>query len=270
MNSKRVELGKITLDTYTHSQLMQLVQKSILAKRSTLLVTPYSEMIVYTEKDDELTTAINKADYIVADGIGVLWGYMYLWSSISFIHSLWRIPNRHIDLYQTFPEQIRGSELLPELFDYAQKERLRVYLLGGSEATHTRIKTILNDSYPQIVLAGSLGTKIQSISDAEQAFQDISDLHVDLVIVSLSTPIQEKIGLALREKLRSDNQSGVVCCLGGSLDLMAGMRNSPPPFVRKLGIEWAWRFLIQPSRFRRVIRASIEFPLLIARYKHKK
>jgi len=50
--------------------------------------------------------------------------------------------------------------------------------------------------------------------------------------------------------------------VGGAFDFIAGIRKRAPAWMQKLGLEWLFRLLQQPSRIRRIWNATIVFPIV--------
>lgn len=263
-------IGKIGIDRTKKQEVLRQITDWVSQKQSALIVTPYSEMIVYAEYDEDFAQSMAQADVSVPDGVGVLWAGMYVDKHIGFIPSLLRIPARHVDLFAQFPEQVRGSELIYNICDMADTQTLRVYILGGKpEVLDTFVKKCEID-YPRMVITGSFDGVIDETTNVLEVFQKVADSHSDIVLVNLSVPLQEKWGAGLKAFLIEKDCSGVICCLGGSLDMMVGYQRKAPSIFRWFGLEWLWRVLCSPRRIRRIYRAVVEFPILVRRYKHSK
>ena len=67
--------------------------------------------------------------------------------------------------------------------------------------------------------------------------------------MALGAPKQEKFIAAYRQQLSVRGAIGV----GGSLDVWAGNLKRAPEFYRKHGLEWLYRFIQQPTRFKRML-----------------
>ena len=51
--------------------------------------------------------------------------------------------------------------------------------------------------------------------------------------------------------------------VGGALDMISGRLKRAPKWMRRTGLEWLWRVLIEPSRIGRILKASVAFPALV-------
>ena len=66
--------------------------------------------------------------------------------------------------------------------------------------------------------------------------------------MGLGSPKQEEIIVKLKNKLKSCVLIGV----GGSFDVFSGLTKEAPVIYRKMGIEWLYRTILQPERFKRI------------------
>ncbi len=263
----RVMIGKVGVDRVNKQEVVTYIKSKVQEKTSALIVTPYSEMIVLAEYDSDFERSLIQSDLALPDGIGILWASMFLSHKVSFFPSLMRIPSRHLALYQDFSEQVRGSELIYDICDLADTEIFRVYVLGGRPEVIQAFCTKAEYDYPKMVITGWFDEMITSKTEMTEVFQSVADSHSDIVFLNLSPPLQEKWGARLREFLQSQDRPGVICCFGGSLDMMVGYQRVAPRIIRWFGVEWLWRLIWNPRRIRRMYRAVIQFPLLIRRYK---
>jgi UDP-N-acetyl-D-mannosaminuronic acid transferase (WecB/TagA/CpsF family) len=53
--------------------------------------------------------------------------------------------------------------------------------------------------------------------------------------------------------------------VGGAFEMIAGQKPRSPVWMRRIGLEWLWRVIIEPKRLRRIVNASIVFPVLVAK-----
>lgn len=65
------------------------------------------------------------------------------------------------------------------------------------------------------------------------------------------------MGFPLQEKFLDQNLAqldvGVAITVGGSFDVLAGEVNRAPLWVQRIGLEWLYRLLQEPSRFKRIL-----------------
>lgn len=204
------------------------------------VVTANPEMIVRAGRDPALFAALEAADIVTADGVGVRWAGRRLGEPIA--------------------ELVPGSELAGRLAAHlAGRDALagrRWFLLGGAAGVAELAAAALEAQAP--------GLRVVGTHAGTPALADEAAIHarlaaagpIDVLLVAYGTPAQE---LWLERNLpRLD--VGVGIGVGGTLDFLAGRVPWPPAWARRLGLIWAWRLARQPWRWRRQ-RALAEFAL---------
>ena len=107
-------------------------------------------------------------------------------------------------------------------------------------------------AYPGLKI---LGTRNGYFTSAEEKdiIREIKSLSPDLLLVGLGAPKQEKW---IYENLRFTGAK-VAIGVGGSFDVMAGNIKRAPKIFQKLGLEWFYRLLCQPTRIKRMMRLPV-------------
>jgi len=190
------------------------------------IVTLNAEMTMAARADPALGEAIAAADLVIADGAGVVWALARQG------HRLRRSP---------------GIELAWTLLEQAAQRRWRVALVGASPQTMTRLRELLPVRIPGLELVFACHGYQEEASWPGLA-QDLLAQAPDLVLVALGVPRQETWihGLAGR-------RSGLWMGVGGSFDVWAGAKQRAPRWMGRLQIEWLYRLLQEPSRWRRML-----------------
>jgi len=261
-----VKIAKVEIDTFSKKEVIDQIQKAIQKRKPIQVVTPYSEFIVEAEYNLEFRKALNTSEIRVPDGIGILWAGAYLahkWDNL--LLSLLGIINRDIRLYSIFSEKISGSDLIYDILDSAHQNKNRVYLLGGEGEVPDKTKNYIEKNYPRIHITGIYKDKIK-LGDTN-LYQKILDTQSDIVLVAMSYPKQEILASQLKQYFIKQDHQGVIMCLGGTFDFLAGVRQRAPKWMQKLGLEWLYRLIQQPKRIRRIYKAIVEFTILIAKYR---
>ncbi len=87
-------------------------------------------------------------------------------------------------------------------------------------------------------------------SESERVIKQINDFGTDLLLVAFGAPWQERWLIEHRSELNTK----VAMVVGGALDMWAGNVRRAPLGWRKIGLEWLWRLMMEPSRFKRQLR----------------
>lgn len=168
-------------------------------------------------------------------------------------------------------ERIPGVDLMKELIEIANEMRLRVLLIGGRGNLADSLANCYQKKYPKAKFKGIEGIKNiknnnKKVIKAEEEviFSIVSDFKPHLVLVAFGSPYQE----LWIERHKDKFKNCIVMGVGGAFDFLGGRVPRAPVFLRKLGLEWFFRLIIQPWRWRRQVRL-IKFLWLIVKDKLK-
>ncbi len=211
---------------------------------SSLIVTPNSEMIAMAAEDSELARILNSADLATADGIGVV-----IASKI---------------LGEPLEQRVAGFDLISSLFKEFAAEDINFYFLGSKPGIVDRAAANLKKDYPDINIAGYHHGYLDR-NDHQQIIDEINSKNIDLLLVGMGVPLQEKF---LDNNL-NELKVGAAVTVGGSFDVLAGEVNRAPLWMQKVALEWFYRLLQEPSRFGRMLLLP-KFIFLVLKSKYFK
>lgn len=193
---------------------------------ASLVVTLGTEMVVRAQTDERFRRVLNDAALSLCDTVGVMYAA--------------RLHGVHI------PERVTGVELIEPLCAALAREGSSIYLLGAKGDTAERVGTILAQRYPGLRIAGTRDGYFTPADDAEVACA-VRESGADVIFVGLGSPRQEC--------WIADNVGKTGCRVGigvgGSLDVLGGNVPRAPERWRRLNLEWLYRLMSQPSRWRR-------------------
>lgn len=192
-----------------------------------MIITAGPEFVMLTKRDADLKHIAHVADLVTPDGIGIVWAAKQQQHDVR--------------------ERVTGVELVQDLLATAQfrKQPLRVFVLGASdESLHTCVEN-LQTAYPLCTFAGRNGY----FTDAQlpEILGQIEAYAPNVWLVGLGQPRQEKLIFQSLAGLPPCVAIGV----GGSIDVWGGTVKRAPALIRKLNVEWLYRLLRQPQRWRR-------------------
>jgi N-acetylglucosaminyldiphosphoundecaprenol N-acetyl-beta-D-mannosaminyltransferase len=235
MESNKINVLNMSFNHITKKELLAKLEERVSSNKKTFLVTANPEIVMYAEKDPEYKQIVNGADYVIADGIGVIIG-----SKI---------------IGQPLPERIPGFELMQDLLKKGNEKQWSVYFLGAKNEVVKKAVAKVQKQYPNLVIAGYHDGYFNSNSTHIQ--DEIRKTKPDLIFVALGFPRQEKF---ISENL-AGFEKGLFIGVGGSFDVLAGAVKRAPEIWQKLNLEWFYRLVKQPSRWRRMLA----LPLFIVR-----
>lgn len=190
------------------------------------IVTLNAEMTMAARADAALAAVIEAAELVIADGAGVVWALGRQG------HRLRRSP---------------GIELARRLLVHGARRGWRMALVGASPETMERLRQVLPAEIPglELVLACH---GYQSAESWPVLERELLDLRPDLVLVALGVPRQETWIHGLPRP-----RTGLWMGVGGSFDVWAGVTTRAPAWMGALRIEWLYRLLQEPQRWRRML-----------------
>ena len=144
--------------------------------------------------------------------------------------------------------KIPGCELWLKIIEKFYKEGKRFYLVGGHAAVIEATVAKLKDEYKGINIVNYRDGYIKSSEERAALIEDVAAAKPDVVFVAMGSPKQE---LLMEEMFQ--RHPAIYQGLGGSFDVYTGAVNRAPQWWVDHNLEWAYRLIKQPSRFRRQI-----------------
>ena len=188
------------------------------------IVTINPEMISEARKNKDFSEIVEHADLVVPDGIGVEIGLKILG------HKVRRIP---------------GIELGRALIVKFSDENKTVAFVGAKpEVVESAVKMLRIDIQNLNVVYFHDGY----FKDANIIMDSLYQAKPDLVLVALGSPKQEFFIAEMKTRLPNSTFIG----LGGSFDVWAGHVERAPEIYQNLGLEWLYRTIKEPKRFKRI------------------
>ena len=202
------------------------------------VVTLGTEMVVQAQKDARFRAIVNGCALSLCDTVGLL------------TVARWR--------GAPMQERVAGVELIERICAGAAAEGLPIYFLGGAEGIAGDTAAILEVRFPGLQVAGTRSGYFNE-SETPAVVTAIAASGAKLLFVGIGSPRQE---YWLAEHLR-ETGCGVGVGVGGSFDVIGGRIERAPQFVRRFGLEWFYRLVKEPRRWRRQL-ALPRFVWLIA------
>jgi len=192
------------------------------------VVTPNPEIVEACREDPDALAAVNGADLVLADGIGVVYGAKILGTPLKG-----RVPG--IEFAQRLMGRMDGKSL---------------FLLGAKPGVAEKAAERLREQYPGLRIAGTHDGYFQEDGPVVDA---IRASGADVVFVCLGAPKQEK----WMRKNGDACGAHLLIGLGGCLDVFSGQVQRAPEAFQKLGLEWLHRLLKNPSRMGRMMKLPL-------------
>ena len=235
----------IHIDDLAKEQVELLLEQWLNSQRGYAIFTPNPEFILAARTHKTFHTLLNQSHLSLPDGIGLTYAAAALTDN--------RLHHR-----QT------GVDTLLLLAELCQKHHKRLLLLGGMDGVAYQAAQQLNKQFPRLeavgIDPGYLPGDDQSVSIPSELFDEIQKEQPDVIAVALGQGKQERVCLDLLERFPWVR---IAIGVGGALDTLSGRLTRAPQWMRTAGFEWLWRLIIQPRRWKRIMKATIVFPLVV-------
>ncbi len=270
---EKVNIAGVEFDAVRYVDVLTAVEAYVNQEhKKQMIVTPNPEMVVYSQNHEAFRQVLNSASMAVPDGIGILWAAHYLSlpksknrfvEIVKVVSTLFQVLFKMKAIYRVLPDRVTGADLLFKIIEESQKNGWRIYLLGAAPGIASIAIDRLTKQYPKAVFAGSFaGTPVETHED--ELCERINLAEPDILFVAYGSPAQEEW---IHRNLNKLNTIKVAIGIGGAIDFAAGNAKRAPKLLRSLGLEWFWRLITQPRRFKRIWNATFVFVKLIFRLK---
>ena len=199
------------------------------ALREGTLVAINAEKMLTIEDSPQVRSLIEAAEFKYADGISV----------VRSIRK--KFPQARV-------ERVAGADLWEALMERAGREGTPVFLLGGKPEVLEQTEDKLRKQW-QVNIVGSQDGYFRA-EDRQALFERIRASGAKIVTVAMGSPRQEILMRDCRQVYTHALYMGV----GGTYDVFTGYVKRAPGIWQRLGLEWLYRLLSQPSRVTRQLR----------------
>lgn len=232
MERKIVKLQGLNIDSFTFDEAVEYANNI-----SGQVVTINPEMISNAVKDTDFAEIINNADLVIPDGIGVEIGLKILGYNV---------------------KRIAGIEFSHRMIEECAKNNQSVALIGAKPEIVKKAKENLVKEFPSLYI-----TYIHDgyFKEDEQVLEELKIRQPRLVLCALGSPKQEEFIL----KAKSILPEALFVGVGGSFDVWSGEVKRAPEIYQKLGLEWLYRTILDPKRFKRIFPTLPLFVLKVLR-----
>ncbi|MBO8158002.1 WecB/TagA/CpsF family glycosyltransferase [Thermosyntropha sp.] len=223
---KKIEILGCFIDAVDSRDALQKAEEFILQGIPSHVITLNAEIAYAASSDPELKKIINKADLVTPDGIGIVWAAR----------------RKGYDL----KERVTGIDMVYNLSELASEKGYKVFLLGAAPGVAEKAAENLQLKYPDLIICGTRDGYFRE-EEVDEVIDEIRNLSPHILMVALGAPKQEFFINRYKERLE------VPLCLGvgGSFDVISGLKKRAPEIMIKLNLEWLYRLVLEPKRLKR-------------------
>jgi N-acetylglucosaminyldiphosphoundecaprenol N-acetyl-beta-D-mannosaminyltransferase len=229
----------VRVDNTDGKRAMEMIQEFVVDRnggppRKVFFINVHT--IHLARKDQRYRSIINTADIVLPDGSGLAIAGRLLGKPIR--------------------ENLNGTDFTPKILARAAECGWTVYLFGGSQRVTNGCLIHLAKRFPLLNIVGSCHGHLKP-EEERITIADINGKYPDVLLVALGSPLQEEWIARYTDELRA----GVCFAVGGLFDFLSGECKRAPLWMRRLGLEWIFRFIQDPgSKWNRIV---IEVPVFL-------
>lgn len=231
----------------SEERLRQVCERFLDGDRTFRIFTPNPEILLLAREDPSYAEVLNTADLALPDGTGI--------AVVESLRSRRRV--------RRWP----GMEIGATLLELAAERGASVLFLGAGIGVAERAAVRWAERLPDLRIE-TVGAGIAFGQDGRATSPDIDATLIaqiravgpSIVMVALGAPKQERWIANHAEDLPSVR---IAIGVGGTLDTWSGQLARAPSVVRRAGLEWGWRLVIEPRRLPRILRAAVVFPFRV-------
>lgn len=223
-----VRILNIPIDIVTLESALAKVVDLMEQPGCSMIATPNAEIVMTASEDADLKNILAESALCVPDGIGLIYA--------SKIHGL------------GLTERVTGVDLMKRILEYCHQHNKSIYLLGGKPGVPQAACHHIKETFSGIDIKGYRDGYFKK-EDEAGLIEEINELAPDVLFVALGAPKQEKWIHTYKQELKVKIAMGV----GGSIDIWAGTVKRAPVFYQRMGLEWFYRLMKEPWRYKRML-----------------
>lgn len=217
----------VQYDNVTMEEALERGREILDGHKTCYCVTPNAEMAYEALHDETFRNLLNGAELVLPDGAGVVLGAKLLKTPLK--------------------QKVAGIEFAQNMLPIMAQMGSRLFLLGSKPGVAELAAAKMTEQNPDLIICGMADGYF---TDELRILNQINESGADVLYVCLGSPKQEyfmqKYQKALGVKL--------MCGLGGTLDGIAGTVKRAPKWMIRLQLEWLYRLIKEPRRFKRMLR----------------
>ena len=230
----------LVIHGYPAEEVLKRIDQDISEGRQTMIVTANPEILLEGKRDPEYWNTLRQADLRLVDGIALKFAG-------------W--------LAGTNPVRLSGVDLSETLLQASVQRGWRVAMIGGDPGNADKAAWEIRKAYPELAVfaerGGIVGTDGSDDEVGQEMIFRLTQFAPDILLVGFGHPRQERW---ITRHLHDLPSVKVAVGVGGTIDYWSGTKRRAPSWMRSFGLEWLWRLITEPSRWKRIFHAIFVFP----------
>lgn len=218
-----------------------IVKKSGLAQ-SSYFCFANAHMVIEARKNKEFLSVLKSAEGVFMDGMPIVFANKWINSD-------------------SLSERIAGMDCVGDIIKIAEKNLIPIFFYGSTTENLIKLKHHIDTYFPKLIVTGYLSPPFRSLTEGEmdEHSEIINNSGAKIVFVSLGCPKQEIWMNKMHNKINC-----VMLGVGNAILTFAELEKRAPLWMQKSGLEWLFRFVLEPKRlFKRYLIGNVHFLYLI-------
>jgi N-acetylglucosaminyldiphosphoundecaprenol N-acetyl-beta-D-mannosaminyltransferase len=218
----------VWVDDVSVAGMLAAIERFVLDGGPHQISTVNVEYLITARRDPEFAQVLRTTSLNVPDSVGVLWAARWLGRPLV--------------------ERVTGSDGIYVLADLCARKGFRLFLLGAAPGVAQRVSRILVARYPGLCVCGALSGSPEPAQD-DAVVDRVRQARPDVLLVAYPSAPQEK--WIARNLARTG--ASVAMGVGAAFDFCSGVQKRAPRWMQRVGLEWLYRLIHEPWRWRRML-----------------
>lgn len=225
-NIDTISILGVFVSAITYKEALYQIERWIKEKKRRFITVAATHLIIECQRNEKLRYGVNIGGMVTPDGMPLVWicqlsGY-----------------------YNT--RRVYGPDFMVKICELSAQRGWRLFFLGGAPGQSKEVAKALKRLFPGLQISGICDTPVRPIP-AEQntkIAETINRKKPHIVFVGMGCPTQEQWMIDNRKKIHAPVLIGV----GAAFDFLSGRMRQAPRWMQRLGFEWLFRFMQEPTR----------------------
>jgi N-acetylglucosaminyldiphosphoundecaprenol N-acetyl-beta-D-mannosaminyltransferase len=223
-----IQILQVRIDDITFGELIQAISGFVEKGTSHQISTVNTEFLIAARHDKAFARVLQQTSLNVPDSVGILWAARWLGHPLR--------------------ERVTGSDGIHKIAQLCARRGYRLFLLGAAPGIAERVGKALIVDNPGLIVCGTFAGSYQRQYEAS-IVQRVREAQTDILLVAYPTVPQEKWIARNLPKTGAAVGMGV----GAAFDFCVGVQTRAPSWMQRLGLEWLYRLIREPRRWRRML-----------------
>jgi N-acetylglucosaminyldiphosphoundecaprenol N-acetyl-beta-D-mannosaminyltransferase len=219
-----IDIARLDLDG-TADLMVRVAQTHSRGQRPLNFTSANGEVIARYRSNRAFAKLIDDADLVNADGQPLVFASKMFGTA-------------------ALPERVATTDLYDLVAARAERAGITFYLFGATEEVNRKTYEITRSKYPNLRIVGRSHGYLTG-SELEARIDEIDALAPDILWLAMGVPTEQRFVDRWAPRLKN---IGLIKTSGGLFDFYSGAKPRAPKLIQVLGLEWAYRVLVEPRR----------------------